>query len=152
MGYKFNIKRIETKRFVGVWEVVTSIPTYVIAIIIDVNEFHTEGNDDALTTRHIVEETATLVSSWAFGVAALADEVQEEVTVVALAVMGLAIALGKAFQFVDFVVWVQGSGLEGPGPQIPHSLPPQAKDDYMKALAKLRQRKGVPRPELISFQ
>lgn len=90
---------------------VTSIPTYVLEIIIDVHELHLPDGDpekdDGLTTRHIIEETATLVSSWAFGVAALNDEVNEDATIVALAVMGLAIAVKVALKFCDFIIWYQ---------------------------------------------
>jgi hypothetical protein len=109
VGYKFNVPRVETKRFVGIWEVVTSTPTYVLEIIIDVHELDLPSGDpekdDDLTTRHIIEETASLIGAWAFGVAAVNDEVNEDATIVALAVMGLGLTIDFALQFCDFVIW-----------------------------------------------
>jgi hypothetical protein len=137
IGWKYGYSRVETKRYVGLWGVVTSFPWYVISILIDVHEYalpeSDPAKDDALTTRHIIEETASLVSSWAGGVSNWFDEVNDEVAVIATAVGGIATLLGKAFSFVDFITWYDEQKYP-PGLVEPpaHGLPPQDTDEHLK--------------------
>jgi len=106
IGWITGIARVETKRFVGVYELATAYPIFILSLIIAVDEYQLPDNDDLLTTRHVVEDVFQLVSCGGFCVAATADDIQDEVTAVGLAVFGLSTGLKFAFKFVDFVFWV----------------------------------------------
>jgi hypothetical protein len=106
-GWITGTPRVETKRFMGVFEVATGIPIFILELIIAVHDLQLPDGDpekdDALTTRHITEDIFQLIAVGGFCVAAAADEIQPEVSVVGLAVFGLSTIIKLAFVFVDVV-------------------------------------------------
>lgn len=105
VGWKFGLSRPSTKRFVGIWEFLTSIPTYVLDVIIEVDNLHLPANDpekdDAEATREIIQDTMQLISAWSFCAAALSDDQPEleEVLLIALAAYGLSLATKYSIKF-----------------------------------------------------
>jgi hypothetical protein len=112
VGWCFNIPRVETKRFVGVWELVTGIPSFVLDMIIAHNEYQRPKEDHDKTTRTVIEDVFQLVSCGGFCVAALADDVQPEVLAVAFAVYGLSLGLEYSLKFVDVFLARTSKGKE----------------------------------------
>lgn len=108
VGWKFDIRRVETKRFVGVWEFLTSIPTYILEMIINVDDLRLPPDDpdkdDYAATRRIVQDTFQIISAWSFCVAALTDELQDEITYIALAVFGLSLSIKFEFELVGVIL------------------------------------------------
>ncbi|KDQ53519.1 hypothetical protein JAAARDRAFT_209881 [Jaapia argillacea MUCL 33604] len=105
IGWYTGIPRVETKRFVGLYEMATAYPIFILDLIIAVHEYQLPDDDpekdDQLTTRHVIEDVFQLVSCGGFCVAAVTDEVQPEVSLVGLAVFGLSLTLELTFVFVD---------------------------------------------------
>ncbi|PVF91371.1 hypothetical protein CPB86DRAFT_878560 [Serendipita vermifera] len=108
VGWATGIPRVETKRFVGVFEVATGWPTLILELIIAAHEYKLPDDDkqkdDARTTRDVVKSSFEMVSRQGFCVAALMDEVQPELMVLGLAVFGLSLTLKYSVSFVGLML------------------------------------------------
>jgi hypothetical protein len=108
VGWYAGIPRVETKRFVGYYELTTAFPTFGLELAIAVHEYQLPDDDpakdDELTTRQVIEDVFQLISCGGFCVAAATDGIQPEVSVVGLTVFGLSFTLKLAFKFVDLVI------------------------------------------------
>ncbi|RSL98350.1 hypothetical protein CEP52_010361 [Fusarium oligoseptatum] len=83
-GFVTKVPRYETKRLVGVWEMITGVAIYALQMTMAADEHNLpEGDaekDDDMTTLHQVEDTFELVGCAGFMAAALADHIQPQVT------------------------------------------------------------------------
>lgn len=106
-----SIKRVETKRVVGCWEGLTSLPTLMCAVIVDVNNYAVTTDPQDKETfmgmlRHLSEDFLKHIASGSFFLAATTDGIKElkEVTWGAIGIMAVAISFRIGLKILDFVV------------------------------------------------
>ncbi|KAK3172642.1 hypothetical protein OEA41_005966 [Lepraria neglecta] len=109
VSWTTHIPHVEIERSFGTYEALTGIARYVLEIIIDVHEYDLPKGDpdkhDDQVTRNIIEQTTGIVGEIAWGVAAVTDKIQPEISYPALSVFGVATAIGVSFKVVSFMVW-----------------------------------------------
>jgi hypothetical protein len=111
MGVIKSIQRVETKRFVGYWEGITSLPTLVSVVIVDVNNYAVTTDPQDKETfmamlRHLSEDFLKHIASGSFFLAATTDGIKElgEVTLGAIGIMAVAISLRIGLKVLDLFV------------------------------------------------
>ncbi|KAJ3460819.1 hypothetical protein MRS44_011686 [Fusarium solani] len=104
VSWKTSTPRSETAPAVATWVVLTSIPSYMIKIIVNNDS---ESSDPSLLARHIAEDTFSMIKAWLAGV----GEVVEDIKVKAIA-KGLGyvcVTVQVVMKFVDFYIAAEDS-------------------------------------------
>src|SRR6266511_5860979 len=84
VGWKLDICRVDTKRFVGLWEQATGLPIFILELIIGINEFGDPDQNHKATVCDITSNTFQLIGCGGFLFAALYDEIQPEISLMGL--------------------------------------------------------------------
>lgn len=104
-GFLTKVPRYETKRLVGVWEMVTGIGIYALQMTVAADERKERNADGDMITIHQVEDTLELAGCAGFMVAALADHIDPNTTYVGLAVWGTCFAAALALGLAGVSLW-----------------------------------------------
>ncbi|GIK05330.1 hypothetical protein Aspvir_009437 [Aspergillus viridinutans] len=97
VGWQTGTPREETAPMVATVGVMTSIPTYLLGILI-----HTDADsgDPALLARHITEDTFAMLKAWLSGIQAVASDPETIATATTLGY--ICVGLKLLLKFVDF--------------------------------------------------
>ena len=99
VGLYTGLKRVETKRWRGWVAAVTSVPIFVMQLVVHIAVADTSN----ATTRHILESVAELGSQWGFTAAAFNDEIDDEIMWIGLAIYITLTVNEIAISILDFV-------------------------------------------------
>jgi hypothetical protein len=116
VGWALGIPRVETKRFVGLWEQATAYPIFILEFIMDISGFQLADGDpdknNKVTACEIVSDTFQFISCGGFCIAAVTDGKEEvelaEVCLVGLTVFGICFVNSYVFKLCGLILKYEG--------------------------------------------